>query len=155
VVVLCPAVLWYAPAYAALIAVNLVYARRRAERALVNDLASVAQSCLMVLVAATVAGVPVVPMLPVAAAVAAYFTGTVLYVKTMIRERDSAPYYWASVGFHAAALALAAWVSWPLLGVFVLLLVRAAVNPRLGLTPKQVGLTEIAASVLVLMAVAL
>jgi hypothetical protein len=153
VVVLRPAVLWYAPAYAALAAVNLVYARRRAERALVNDLASVVLSCLMVFVCATVAGQPAGAVVPVAVAVAAYFTGTVLYVKTMIRERDSAPYYWASVGFHGAALAAAALASLPLLVAFLLLLVRAAVNPRLRLTPKQVGLTEIAASVLVLTAV--
>jgi hypothetical protein len=152
VLVLRPAVLWYAPAYAALLAVNLAYARRRAERALVNDLASVALSCLMVLVSATVAGQPAGAVLPVAVAVAAYFTGTVLYVKTMIRERDSTPYYWASVGFHGAALAVAAFASLPMLVVFLILLVRAAVNPRLGLTPKQVGLTEIAASVLVLTA---
>jgi hypothetical protein len=45
-----PAVLWYAPVFAALWAVNAWYARRRLERALLNDLASVVQSCLMVFV---------------------------------------------------------------------------------------------------------
>jgi hypothetical protein len=51
-------VLLYAPAYALLIAVNAGYAWWRRERALVNDLASVAQSSLIVAVATTVAAVP-------------------------------------------------------------------------------------------------
>ncbi|MET7968276.1 hypothetical protein [Micromonospora sp. NPDC005305] len=58
----------------------------RRERALLNDLASVAQSLLMVFVVATVAEVPPAELVGVAAAVGAYLAGTVLYVKTMIRE---------------------------------------------------------------------
>ena len=38
-----------------------------------------------------------------AAVIATYFAGTVFYVKTLIRERGSEPYYWLSVGFHALA----------------------------------------------------
>lgn len=153
VLALHPALLWYAPAYAALLAVNVVYARRRAERSLVNDFASVLMSCLMVFVAASVAGAPPSAVLPEFLAFTAYFAGTVLFVKTMIRERGNATYYWASVGYHAAAVALAAWLGWPLLVVFVLLLVRAAVMPRYPIRPRPVGITEIVASLLVLIAV--
>ncbi|WP_093402554.1 YwiC-like family protein [Micromonospora sediminimaris] len=152
VLLLRPELLWYAPAYTALLAVNVVHARRRAERALGNDIASVAQSCLMVFVVATAAGQPLDTVVTAFLAVAAYFTGTVLYVKTMIRERGNTTYHRASVGYHIAAVVLAAWLSLPLLGVFLLLLVRAAVLPRRRLTPKHVGLIEILASILVLIA---
>ncbi|GIJ23005.1 membrane protein [Micromonospora lutea] len=152
VLLLRPELLWYAPAYAALLAVNVVHARRRTERALGNDLASVAQSCLMVFVCATVAGQPPGTVGTVFLAVAAYFIGTVLYVKTMIRERGNSTYYRASIGYHIISAALAAFLGLALLGVFLLLLVRAAVLPRHRLTPKQVGVTEILASVLLLLA---
>ncbi|GAA2628414.1 YwiC-like family protein [Paractinoplanes durhamensis] len=147
-----PQLLLYAPAYAALFAVNVRYAARRQERALLNDLASVLQSCLMVFVVATVADRPphtaVIPF----AVTLLYFTGTVLYVKTMIRERGSAPYRRASIAYHAAALAAAAAIGWFPSAVFALLLARAWLLPARPLTPKQVGLIEIAASALVLTA---
>jgi hypothetical protein len=154
VLALRPAVLWYAPAYAALLAVNAGYALRHRERALVNDLASVAQSCLMVFVGATVAGVPLDRVLPAFLAATAYFVGTVLYVKTMIRERGHAGYYRASVAYHLAILAVAAWFRAPVAILFAGLLVRAIVFPRRRMTPKQVGIIEIVASALLLVAIA-
>lgn len=153
VLALRPQLFWFAPAYALLLAVNLAYAWRRRERALVNDLASVLQSCLMVFVGATVAGVPVGYTGLAFLAVLTYFIGTVLYVKTMIRERDNARYYRASVAYHLVALGTAVWLSAPLAAVFTLLLARAWALPRYRLTPKQVGLTEIGGSLLLLAAV--
>lgn len=145
-----PPVLAYAPAFVVLLAVNGYFAWRRRERALLNDLISVAQSCLMVFVAATVAEAAIGPAVPAFVAVLLYFTGTVLYVKTMIRERGSTPYRRASVAYHVVALAAAALVSLPLAAVFVLLLVRAAALPRYRLAPKHVGIIEIVAATLVL-----
>jgi hypothetical protein len=104
-----PEVLWYAPAYAVLLGVNTWYAWRRQERALLNDSASVAQSCLMVFVTATIAGVPPGGVLVGFLAVLGYFTGTVCYVKTMIRERGSVTYRRASVAYHAVALGVVTW----------------------------------------------
>ncbi len=165
-----PQVLWYAPAYAVLFAINAGYAFRRRERALANDLASVVQSCLMVLVVAaaaapldtaavaaplSTAAVAAPPRIPLAAYHAfalclAYFAGTVLYVKTMIRERGSRTYRRWSVGFHALTVVAAAWSGpWAML-LFAWLLVRAALLPVRGLAAKQVGLVEIANSVLLL-----
>jgi hypothetical protein len=147
-----PQVLLLAPAYAALIGVNAYYAWRRRERALLNDLASVLQSCLMVFVVAVVAGAPAGQVAAAFVVVLLYFTGTVLYVKTMIRERGSRSYRRVSLGYHALA-----WVAVAPLGavpaaVFALLLARAWLLPRRPLTPKQVGLLEILASLLVLAA---
>ncbi|MBO4208252.1 YwiC-like family protein [Micromonospora echinofusca] len=149
-----PALLVFAPGYALLLAGNAWYAWRRRERALVNDLLSVVQSCLLVFVVATIAGVPPGAVTEVFVAVLAYLAGTVLYVKTMIRERGSRVYRWASVGYHLLALVVAGrWLGPALTVLFAALLVRAAVLPGRRLSPKQVGLVEIALSVLLLVAV--
>jgi hypothetical protein len=149
-----PALLWYAPAYIGLFAVNAAYAYRRRERALVNDAASVVQSCVLVFAVATVAGVAPHRVVDVFALCFAYFFGTVLFVKTMIRERGSTAYRWWSIAYHAAALGLAAWLN-PLAGVlFGWLLVRAAVLPQWTVSPRRVGLIELANSVALLVVVA-
>jgi hypothetical protein len=153
VVALRPQLLWYAPAYATLLAVNIGYAARRNERALVNDLASVAQSCIMIFVCATVAHVAPIGMTPVFLAVTAYFAGTILYVKTMIRERGSVGYHRASIVYHLTITVVAASFQAPVALLFLLLLARAAILPRRSMTPKQVGLGEIGASMLLLLLV--
>jgi len=152
VVAVRPQVLVYAPAYAILLAINGHHARQRRERALANGLASVVQSCLMVPVAATVAGVGVARVVPAFLAVLLYFVGTVFYVKTMIRERGSVAHHRASVVYHVFALVVAAALSIPLAVLFAALLARAAVLPHRQLTPKQVGIIEVVGSVLVLAA---
>jgi hypothetical protein len=144
VLVLRPRLLLFAPAFALLLAVNAWHARRRSERSVVNDLASVLLSCLMVPVAAAAAGTAPLEVLRPAAAVLLYFAGTVLYVKTMIRERGDRRYLQASVGYHVVATVAAAMIGVPLAVVFAWLLVRSAVLPRLRLTPRTVGFIEIA-----------
>ncbi|MCU7729092.1 YwiC-like family protein [Actinoplanes sp. KI2] len=152
VVVARPRVLLFAPVFAVLLAVNAWYAARRRDRALVNDLALVVQSCLMVFVVAVVAGQPPGRVLTPFLVVLLYFAGTVLYVKTMIRERGSRAYRRASMAFHLFALVVAAALGPVPAVVFALLLARAWLAPGRGLTPKQVGLAEIVASALVLIA---
>jgi hypothetical protein len=152
VVAAVPDLLWYAPIYALLLAVNAGHAARRDERALLNDLASVIQSCVMVFLCATVAHTPPSDVTVVFVAVLAYFTGTVLYVKTMIRERDSIGYRRASVTFHLLAAAGMLWLE-PVIGaLFVLLLTRAWTLPAHRLKPVHVGVIEIGASLLLLLA---
>ena len=173
VLALRPALLWYAPAYALLLAVNARYAFRRNDRALLNDLASVVQSCLMVFVCASVAGaapshaqvregaiVALGEVTVAFAALTAYFVGTVLHVKSLIRERGDVRYRWASLAFHLLAFAAAVWVGVALAVVFALLAVRAwllsgrvlgrtpAWHQRL--TPARIGVVEIVASVALL-----
>jgi hypothetical protein len=128
----CPRVLLFAPAYAALLAVNAWHAYRRRERALLNDLASVLQSCLMVFVVGAVAGQPPAQALTPFLIVLLYFIGTVLYVKTMIRERASRAYRHASVGYPVVALLIAVLVGWLPAAVFAVLLGRAWLVPRIG-----------------------
>lgn len=174
VVLVRPAVLWYAPAYALLLAVNTWYAWRRRERSLLNDASSVAQSSLILLVVATIAGsspvfgmpshsaASLVPgganagVPPAFALCLGYLLGTVLFVKTMIRERGDRAYRRWSAGYHLVALAVAGWWAGPWAAAFFAwLLARAVLLPRLRLHPKQVGLVELANSALLLACIAL
>lgn len=140
----------FAPAFAGLLAVNAWFAWHRRDRAVVNDLASVVQSALMVPVAAMVVGVPPGSVADAFTVVLLYFAGTVLFVKTMIRERGDAAHLRASVAFHALAAVVAALIAWPFGVLFGWLLARAVVLPRYPLSPKQIGVAEIAHSVALL-----
>ena len=150
-----PQVLWYAPGYAALLAVNAWYAARRRERALLNDVASVLQSCLIVLVVATIAGTVTSAALVAFLLCLAYFLGTVFYVKTMIRERGNPRYRRWSAWYHVLALAVAALTGPWAAALFAWLLARAVVLPGRGLAPKRVGLIEMANCAALLAIVAL
>lgn len=150
-----PALLWLAPAFAVLVGVNVLYASRRQDRALLNGIASVVQACLMTPAVGIVADVPVRPLVGPALACLLYFTGTVFYVKTMIRERGEATYLRASTLFHAVALPIATAVSIWLFVPFTGYLLRAVLLPRRALAPVRVGLIEIAASAALLLALAL
>jgi hypothetical protein len=78
------------------------------------------------------------------------FTGSVLHVKSTIRERDDPRYRWASIAFHALALPLAIGIE-PLLAIpFGFLLIRAVVVPQHGWRPGQIGAVEIVGSLLIL-----
>lgn len=150
VVLLRPEVLWFAPAYAVLLVVNGWYAWHRRDRALTNDLASVLQACLMVPVAATVAGLSPIDVLEPFLVVLLYLVGTVLFVKTMIRERGDKTFLRASIGYHAGSTVVAGLVSWPWAILFAWFGVRAAWLPHRAMTPKSVGLVEIGSCVALL-----
>jgi hypothetical protein len=74
----------------------------------------------------------------------------VLYVKTMIRERDNMTYRRWSVGYHATIFAIAAWVDPWTAVLFGWLLARAALLPGRGWSPKRAGLLEMASCALLL-----
>jgi hypothetical protein len=85
-----------------------------------------------------------------------YLVGTVLVVRSVIRERGNRGFVALSVGFHAAFLAVAiVALPWPYAACAAGLLARAIALPlverrRAGtsrpLRPIQVGVVEIAAS---------
>ncbi|MFE9773450.1 YwiC-like family protein [Streptomyces sp. NPDC005931] len=115
------------------LALNCWYAWRNRERALVNGLAAVVPACGMLPVALLLGGGGLSDAWRPALACLLYFSGTVLYVKTMIRERGSTTYRGASGVYHAVALGTAAAVLGPwLTGFFALCLSRALAVPALG-----------------------
>ena len=172
-----PSLVTWAVAYAPLLAASLTYSARRQERSLANDLVTVLAAGLMTVVAA---GVPAAAGQAVwaagtwswfpgaddarawvlAATFVAYFAGTVLYVKTMIRERGNRSMLRSSVVFQAAltvvllgsatlAPGLGSLLPVPTLAVLLALLaVRAVVVPLRwpAATPKEVGIGEIVAT---------
>ena len=145
-----PGLLRWAPLFIAPLALGLVASALRDERSLWSGVATSAGSSLMVLVAYDAGGgTDWVRAWTLTGVVAAYLVGTVLYVKTMIRERGQDRYQWLSALFHGAATVAMTWVDPLLVGVFALLTIRAAVLPAYRLSPKAVGIGEIVATVVV------
>jgi hypothetical protein len=123
-----PWLVWVAFGYAASFVVNLAYARRRDDRALLNDLVFILQCTVMVPVTwAVMAGAQTITPPPLAdvpahvwvltTAVALVLVGSTLHVKSLIRERAHPAFARASRAFAvlsvAGSLALALWWGLP------------------------------------------
>ncbi|WAL97720.1 YwiC-like family protein [Streptomyces sp. Je 1-369] len=145
-----PWLLLVAACAAPFVAVNTWYAWRNRERALLNGLAAVVPACGMLLVTLRMGGGELSEGRRPALACLLFFAGTVPYVKTMIRERDSRAYYRASVTYHALAVPVAYVLSPWLAVLFAAYLVRAAVLPGKGLKVPVVGAVEVMGAVLLL-----
>ena len=168
-----PWLLWVAVAYAATFAVNLAFARRHDERALLNDLVFILQCTAMVPVTwmvATGGRGPTPPDLAAApghlwvltAAVALLLVGSTLHVKSLIRERSDPRYARASRAIAVlsllASVGLAAWWGLPegalLVVPFAFFAVRSwalRTIPR----PAVIGMVELVGFVLLVAAAAL
>ncbi len=156
-VVSAPRLLLWAPAFAVLAAVSLLASLRRADRSWWNDAVTVLAAMLLTPVAADLGahGADAARVWTATAVLAAYFLGTVPYVKSLIRERDDPRVYRASVAYHVVLAAAAALVD-PVLGVVgVLLALRAALVPWRWprLRPAPVGAGEVVATLVVAAAV--
>ena len=139
------------PAFAA----NVFFVLRRNERMWLNDVIGIALAGVVGYGSYLLGSTPSrdAQALRVLAAVCLYFVGTVIYVKTMIRERDNARWMRTSYLFHGALMVLALLAAAPLLAlVATFLLLRAIRVPKLGWTPKRIGLTEIIFTVAVALA---
>jgi len=160
-----PSLLAWLVLFVPLAAVSLLHSWRRADRALSNDAATIAAACLFAAVMYDAARPGAAraeweAMGWVVVALFAYFFGTALYVKTVIRERANPAYHRLSVGYHAAWAAF--WAGSGLAGVpagagtrvalsafFAVLTARAALMAGRRVRPLYVGLGEIVASVAV------
>ena len=135
-------------------------ARPGTRRDLANSLAQVAQALVLVPAAAWVSGAfEVEPVVAATAVAAGYLAGTVLVVRSVLRERGNEAFAAFSIGFHAALVGLAALVLPPVYALLAaalalraaglpLLQRRLASGPR-PLRPIHVGIVEIGASVAV------
>lgn len=157
-----PWLVWVALAYAASFLVNIGFARRRDERAIVNDLVFIAQCTAMVpvtwmvatgattLAPPSLAGSP--PHLWVLTlAVALLLVGSTLHVKSLIRERADPRYARASVvvalASVAASVGLAAWwglpAGWLLVVPFAFFAFRALRLHDPSMRPAVLGMIEL------------
>lgn len=145
-----PSLIRWVPLFMMPLGIGLYASKVRDERSLWSGLTTAAGSCLMTLVAYDAGGgTDWRRAWLLAGVLAAYFAGTVFYVKTMIRERGDSGYLTASVIFHAAATIAMVWVHPALVAVFTLLSLRATIAPRYRLTPKAVGIGEVVATIAV------
>jgi hypothetical protein len=159
---LAPHLLRWVPVYVPLLGISLWLTVRGRERSLANDVVTVVAACLMAAVTFDAGdGERWAWLWVVTGILAAYFLGTVLYVKTMIRERGRRAFLRASISYHAVvtvaagAAVLVARMSWWLVATGAALTVRSALGPAvnarrsLPVRPAVVGVGEIVASIVV------
>lgn len=150
-----PTLVRWAPLFAVPLGVGMVASATRHERALLAGLATAAGSSLMTVVAYDLGpGDRWAAAWTLTAVLAAYFAGTVFYVKSAIRERGNTGFLLVSVGYHLvlAVLALALLpepARVPFAVLALVLAARAALVPRLGWTPARLGVGEIVATLVV------
>lgn len=153
---------WWALFFAPLVAVAVWEALQRRPRSLASGVSTTIASALL-LPALDMAGSGVATPVDLPATtwmatlfLGVYFTGTIPFVKTMIRNRGSRPYFYGSVAFHVLALLVV-----PLVGAagastlavvlamltLLVALARAIAFPMLAargrsFTPKFIGMSE-------------
>lgn len=144
----------WVPTFAPLVAVAVYEAFRRRPRSLLSGISTVLAACLVLPVIAWAGDGLDARALTVTAVYAAYFLGTVPYVKTLIRERGERDWFVGSVAYHVIVLVAAVaatvfgHVHWAAVLVAAVLVARAWAMPVSGArrerpwTPKQVGMLE-------------
>lgn len=164
-----PHLLWWGLLYAPLILISFYLSWAKKERSLLARLDAIAAACLVLPVALSVS-VPQPWFSPGAislhgwylcALLATYFSSTVPFVKTVIRERKSTGWFIGSIATHVviivvmAVLAARGYLYWLHVAVWVVLLVRAIAMPvwakKRGVPwkPRNIGVPEIGYSILV------
>lgn len=168
-----PWLAWVALGYAALFSVNVVFARRRDERALVNDAVFIVECTAMVPVTWAVAasGPSLAPPSLASApahvwvltvAVALLLSASTLHVKSLIRERADPRFARASREFAWAcllgSLGLAAWWGLPtgllLVVPFAWFTLRSVALADPSSRPARIGMVELVGFVLLVLAAA-
>ncbi len=84
---------------------------------------------------------------------AVYFVGSVIHVKSLIREADDRRWRWADIAFHVCALGMAAWSWWLIIPYSAALLRTLSLRP--GNRPATIGAVEAGVSLLLLVCIAL
>ena len=157
-----PGILVWAPPMAVLAAVSFIASWRREERSLWSNAVAVIAACLMSMLTFHYGQAPS-PSVPrvdgtgalLACAFGVVQFGSVLFVKTMIRERGSGKYLAASWAWHVLAVFAAVLEGKPsLIALSAILLARAIAMPLVSMKrtvkPLHTGLTELASSLLAL-----
>lgn len=161
-----PALFGWLPVFAVLLLPALWLARRRNERAMLGGALTTAAACLMTLVLSYDSPATILADWPasrtamlLSLALFGYFFGTVLHVKSLIRERGNGRIELASLLWHLAwtVATLPVWgftSSWAWTALFALVAVRTLTLSRIARTkpvrPAVIGSIEVALSAFVL-----
>lgn len=132
--------------------VNAYFAKKKNERAFTNDLIAVIIFCLFGIISTLLnqSLLDVNKWFTVFIISFLYFFGTILYVKTMIREKKSQKYKWSSWLYHAFIVLIGLLIHPIIMVMYIPSLVRAIVLYGRKIKIMQVGMIEIANSVFVL-----
>lgn len=143
-------ILYFLLAMLPFVAVNIYYVKQKDERALLNDFAGIIIFAIAGMAAYYFANsqfdhkiywVALYPSL--------FFVGVTLYVKSVMRERKNPRYLHASIAFHLLCiLGFALCQQYLLAFAFVPPFIRAILLPKYKLSVKQVGMAEMAVSLL-------
>ncbi|WP_175957334.1 YwiC-like family protein [Schaalia sp. Marseille-Q2122] len=164
-----PLLLTWTPAFAPLVAVAFIEAWRRKERSIAARISTILASSLMLPLAYWL-GVGTPGMGDVLSAsrlhiwvttgiLAAYFVGTVPYVRSLIRGKNDHRWVWAATAWHAlstlALVGAAAYglASWWMVALWVVLTARCLLVPMLqrrgaDIRPAIIGISEFVATAL-------
>ncbi|MBM7554049.1 YwiC-like family protein [Thalassobacillus pellis] len=125
--------------------INIVFGKHNKDRSLWNDLSAIAAFSFSGMatyylgsgsIDSTAWLIVAIPIL--------FFTGSTLFVKTMIREKKNPAYRWISWGYHIFVVGLgAALGSWLLTVAFLPSLVRAVYLYGRKMKPMEMGILEI------------
>ncbi|MDH2927642.1 YwiC-like family protein [Lonepinella koalarum] len=143
-------ILYFAILFIPLSAVSIYYAKQKNERALLNDLNAIVIFAIAGMAAyyfaenqfdQRICWVAILPSL--------FFIGVTLYVKSVLRERKNPVYFIASILYHTVCVMIFLPFQHILLALaFVMPLIRAIILPTKKLSTKQVGLAEMAISLI-------
>ena len=145
-----PQLLWYSGVLLLLFIPNIYFARVRNERALLNDILAIILFCSFIYPVTYIGNETnwrltshtfIILVL--------YFCGTVLYVKTMIREKNNRTFYHLSISYHILITILASLYNLILLIPAAILLLRSIILPQLKLQTQTIGIIEILVALLV------
>lgn len=148
-------ILWWAPAYGLLVGSALWLAAHKRERSVLSGVLTVIASCGLMAVLRLTPGVPMPTPAEWATmvGVTAYFVGTILHVKALIRERRDPASARRSLAYHvvflvaAVVAAVLGWLTWWWPAFWAVLVARSIWMPRVQRTAKQIGLTEMVLSI--------
>ncbi|WP_323703093.1 YwiC-like family protein [Mammaliicoccus sp. Dog046] len=131
---------------------NAYFAKNKKERAFTNDLIAVSIFCLFG-VLSTILNVSITSIqiwFPVFILSFLYYFGTILYVKTMIREKKSALYKWSSWIYHLCLVVIGLMISPLIMVMYLPSLIRAVLLYGKNIKIMHVGIIEIVNSVFIL-----
>ncbi|WP_102347364.1 YwiC-like family protein [Bacillus sp. Marseille-P3661] len=144
-VIYVPQLIYFGLAMAPFFLINIYYAKRNQERALLNDFSAIAAFGIGG-VASYYVGQGIISEHAILIWVCSllFFMGSAFFVKTLIREKKNPAFRWISWGFHLSVIIIVSVFGYPLLALaYIPSMIRAIWCVGKALTPKEIGILEI------------